>query len=211
MGRTGFDRVWGGMFRYQIWVPSHGLCWDEEIQAVPGLVTNVKSAYLKAPWLINPIVRFNEPLMYKVPPAFQPAELLRRFARLPITREAIGTFANEFGFLGKPLSVCYPNGTNRSENTLKLGESFYFWKEEIEWMRFLLDIWDAIQTAEMGGGLGLLTQYIKWNHPGEPQCVYLQYSAPEKEIISYGAIVAAEWVLSDRKMLQQWRHWDTTS
>src|ERR1700730_7820226 len=134
MRKSGFDRVWGGAFRYPILVPSHGLCWDEEVEVAPGLIGNVKLSHLKAPWLVNPSVRFNEPLHFKVPPSFQPAELLRRCAQLPLTHEAIGAFANKFGFLGKPLPVCYPSGTYHSENTLKLGESFYFWEEEIERM-----------------------------------------------------------------------------
>ena len=85
MRKTGFDRVWGGMFRYRIWVPFDGLHWDEEIEPLP-TEEYVKSDYLKAPWLISPTLRFNEPVKFKIPPSFQPAKLLRRFARLPLTR-----------------------------------------------------------------------------------------------------------------------------
>jgi hypothetical protein len=140
-------------------------------------------------------------MKFKVPPSFQPPELLRRFARLPLTCEAIGVFANKFGFLGKPLFVCYPPAANRSKDFL-WGESFYFWKEQIEQVKFLLDIWDAIQTEEMSGDSGLLKRCIVWNRLGEPKSVGIHWLAPKRG----GSIIASELISSQKEILQQWKH-----
>jgi hypothetical protein len=206
MKKTGFDQIWGGTFRYPIRVPVEGLSWDEAIGPAPGLVSNVEPAYLKAPWLVGPPLRFNEIFSCKVPPSFHPPELLRRFARLPLTQEAIGRFANTFGFLGEPLPVCYP--TSHQENMLKFGESFHFWKEEIDRMSFLLTLWDAIQAAELGRDVGFLARCIIWNHPGEPKHVRIEWSAPEKGLVKSVSLIAAEWILPEKEMLLQWKHND---
>jgi hypothetical protein len=210
MAKSSIRSTQEGMFRYRPWVPSHGLTWDSELQHVDGLTGHFlqsKPDLLKAPWLVDPIVEFNTRLQGKVASPFRPPGLFRRFAKLTLTYEAIGDFANKYGFLGKdPVPLHYPSGTHHIEN--KLGEPFLFWKEEIERMHLLVSLWDSVVSTERGGGAGSLARQIVWNCPGMTKMVRLVLRYDSDGNILFWRTIADERIEPGQEVLKQWKHND---
>jgi hypothetical protein len=212
MATSGFESMREGMFRYRAWVPSHGLTWDDELKPSEGLIGHFlqsKPSLLKAPWLVDPIVEFNVLQDGKIAPTFQPPGLFRRFAKLSLTRDAIGDFANKYGFLGSdPIPLHYPSGTHHAENKLKLGEPLLFWKEEIERMCLLVNLWDCVLDTERKGSAGALARHIVWNHPGETKIVRLVLKYESGGNILFLRTIVDERIEPGREMLKHWRHND---
>jgi hypothetical protein len=93
--------------------------------------------------------------------------IFRNFAALDLKRDAIQTFANEYGMLEERLVVL--------DGTMRRGEPEYLWFEQIREVRRWLDLWDAIQS----GSIEMLKDIIKWR---DKDAVMIDYEGHQEWI-----------------------------
>lgn len=118
--------------------------------------------------------------------------LFRVFAELPPTRQCILDFANSHGMLSTTtLYVPMPDENTRPKfqylgyDDLKPGrefharaESFYLWKEEIQQMRWITQLWDWIKEEDEQS-LQTMFHLVK---EGES----FEFSSPERKVLKRG-------------------------
>ncbi len=124
-------------------VRDEGYEWDTHLRPVPGPEQTLQETDSQVSlWLDGGFLGIKYDCHY-----FQPLhddKLHHQFGRLKPTREDIRQFANRCGLLGYDIFLYYPEQEGRPQ-AVKTGESLQFWKQEIEKMSALLDLWDSIQ------------------------------------------------------------------
>jgi hypothetical protein len=84
--------------------------------------------------------------------------LFRIFASIPLTREGILQFANEYGLLGIGKPLYWPSPNEPKQILPICGETHQDWVQQIDQMRRAVDIWDMERTNDVVG----LNRYIFW-------------------------------------------------
>lgn len=136
--------------------PTNGYRWDNDLRPAPGLVKQKNMP--DAPWLVSQAVGILElSQRYSI---FDEKNVLRDFAELSPTAEAIKQFADCYGHLANPdlVPLYYPDKVGQPDSILWAGESLQFWLEEIEEMNILVTLWEMIQNRQ----IELLMEHIVW-------------------------------------------------
>ncbi|MBC7093697.1 hypothetical protein H5T53_06820 [Candidatus Bipolaricaulota bacterium] len=147
-------------------VPEHGFRWAHEAPDDPATARATmdfvygRDCDVRPPWLIAPPHGERHPTRTTLPFKEAP-ELHRRFAGLPLTKDAILAFANEFGSLvGGNLVVTV---VDQEMPTFHPAESLGFWQWAIQDMRDAVHLWDLLRGD--GGGepnVDGLREVIRW-------------------------------------------------
>jgi hypothetical protein len=167
-------------------VPTNGYRWDNDLRPAPGLVG--QEHVLDAPWLISQAVGLFE--LSRRYPLFDEPNILRDFANLSPTAEAILQFANRYGALDADMvPLYYPGG--KPDNMLWVGESLRLWIKEIRKMKRLVTLWDMIKGCQIEA----LREHIIWKL--DPMDVLFVWQDPD------GRTKAT--IASDNKLFSQWR------
>jgi len=141
-------------FMFTGFYPADGYRWDHDLRPAPGLVK--PGSIPDAPWLVSAAVGIPElSQRYSV---FRDKMVLRDFARLSPTAEAIQQFANHHGHLGDLMPIYYPDKAGQPDGILWAGESLQFWLGEIEEMSILVTLWEMVQDRQIEA----LKEHIIW-------------------------------------------------
>ena len=141
----------------------NGYRWDHDLRPAPGLVKQENIP--DAPWLVSQAVGILElSQRYSI---FDEKNVLRDFAKLSPTAEAIKQFADSHGHLANAdlVPLNYPDKVGQPDSILWAGESLQFWLEEIEEMNILVTLWEMIQNRQIEA----LQEHIIWRL--DPQVV----------------------------------------
>lgn len=137
--------------------------------------------------------------------------LHRKFASLPPSEDAIITFANKHGMLGKDV-ILEPHGGGIAT----IGESIHRWRKEMGEIGSLLALWDLVQDRDAGK----LGQLIIWPNDERVQLkMGRQYDDTKRQWKIYPlkepkghlftfAIIASQRSIFDRLVLQRWQRGD---
>jgi len=167
--------------------PQDGFHWDANFALAPGLESS-ESTYT-APWLASRPLGVSDPALLYSP--FEEKELVRRFAHLPLTQEAIKEFADTHGFLDTPIFLYHPHKTGEADSVLWVGESFTFWCDAIRELKMLVELWEMIHKQQEEQ----LERHIKWKE--QPRGVLFEWSTAF-------AWIASEH-LSHSEVLHRWK------
>jgi hypothetical protein len=160
--------------------PTDGYRWDADLRPAPGLVT--QEGLPEAPWLVSKALGVQE--LSRSYSIFEEKNVLRDFANLSPTGEAIQQFANSHGYLADVedlVPLYYPNG--KPDNKLWAGESLQFWTREIREMNMLVSLWDMIKDKQVEA----LKEHIIWKLDSMGVIFEWQYpdlSVPKKTLIA---------------------------
>lgn len=97
-------------------------------------------------------------------PLQETPSLYEQFARIPLKREAIQEFANQYGALGGDLAEKIripPEVSPENRQTTGFGERLSSWKQEISTMNQALTLWEHARD----GRNDELSLYIEWTSP----------------------------------------------
>lgn len=136
--------------------PTNGYRWDHDLRPTPGLLKQENIP--DAPWLVSQAVGMLELRQrYSI---FDEKNILRDFAKLSPTAEAIKQFADSYGHLAYAdlVPLYYPDKVGQPDSILWVGESLQFWLEEIEEMNILVTLWEMIQNRQIEA----LQEHIFW-------------------------------------------------
>jgi hypothetical protein len=172
--------------------PVDGFHWDADFVLAPGLEKAERTS--KAPWLVSRHLGASDPAVRYSP--FDEKGLLRRFANLPLTQEAIRDFADTHGFLDAPIPLYHPHKAGQADSVVWVGESFAFWCDAIKELNMVVQLWEMIYTQNIGE----LEHHIKWKE--QPRGVYFEWSttAGDEQL----AWIATEPFL-DPELLYRWK------
>ena len=120
--------------------PTNGFRWDTELRPAPGLVGQADLP--DSPWLVSEAVGIPEPSQRYA--LFREKTVMRDFAMLSPTINAIKGFADRYGHLGELVPLIYPEKVVQPESILWAGESLQFWIEQIDEMKLLVTMWDMV-------------------------------------------------------------------
>ena len=135
---------------------TNGYRWDHDLRPAPGLVKQENIP--DAPWLVSQAIGILElSQRYSI---FEEKNVLRDFAKLSPTAEAIKQFADSHGHLAGAdlIPLYYPHKVGQPDSILWAGESLQFWLEEIEEMSILVTLWEMIQNRQIEA----LKEHIIW-------------------------------------------------
>lgn len=90
--------------------------------------------------------------------------LHRVFSSLELTQEAIKRFADRYGLLGHPRPV----RLTRDKDRRGQGEPLSFWKDEIQRLAKLLELWELAKAKRLED----LRQYITWERRPRAVCLH---------------------------------------
>lgn len=172
--------------------PTNGYRWDHDLHPAPGLVTQEKLP--DAPWLVSQAVGTLElSQRYSI---FAEKHVVRDFAKLSPTEEAIKHFADSHGHLADAdlVPLYYPEKVGQPDSILWVGESLHFWLEEIEKMNMLVVVWEMIQNRQ----LEALQAHIIWRL--DPIGVLFVWKSHKS---AKGAVIASKEISPE--LFYQWR------
>lgn len=171
---------------------TNGYRWDNDLRLAPGSVK--QKDIPDAPWLVSQAVGLFE-LSQRYPLLSEP-NVLRDFAKLSPTAEAIQQFANRHGYLaaGDLIPLHYPDG--KPDNKLWAGESLQFWTKEIREMNILVTLWDMIKDKQIEA----LREHIIWKL--DPMGVLFVWQYPDIPL-QKGAVIASDKIAPEP--FYQWK------
>ncbi|WP_220209228.1 toll/interleukin-1 receptor domain-containing protein [Reticulibacter mediterranei] len=151
-------------FLFLGFAPLNGYRWDYDLRLAPGFVMSTDLP--EAPWLVSEAIGREE--ISRRYSLFREENVLRKFANLPQTTDAIKQFADQYGELGTSVFLYYPGPAS----ILWSGEALQFWVNEISEMHLLVTVWEMIQS----GQIEKLTEHILWKL--DTKCVAFVWKYP---------------------------------
>ena len=161
--------------------PINGYRWDTDLRPAPGLVK--KENMPDAPWLVSEAV--GRPEISQRYSIFREKKVLRDFAKLFPTLEAIKQFADSYGHLGNLVPLYYPDKVGQPDSILWSGEALQFWLNEIGEMNILVTLWEMIQNRQIEA----LREHIIWKL--DPTSVLFVWRS-SSGTIRRGTVIASE-------------------
>ena len=187
-----FETAKKGAFAFFRTVPLDGYHWDSELRPASGLVELGEKECLGHPWLVSPLGYEVDARQYA---PFQKPHLFRLFSRVQPNPKAIQRFAYKYGWLGHTVPLIYPD-LPRQE--VQMGESFQFWRQEIEEMAILVKLWELIRDEREVP----LSKIILWQK--HPLAVRFEWNLSNGKRMS---LIASE-TLANGELLRQWKYKD---
>ena len=173
--------------------PTTGFRWDNDLRPAPSLVKQENIP--DAPWLVSQAVGiFELGQRYSI---FDEKNVLRDFAKLSPTAEAIQQFANRHGYLADEddlVPLYYPDG--KPDHNLWVGESLQFWTKEIREMNMLVTLWEMIKDKQIEA----LREHIIWKLDSMGVFFIWQYPGIS---LSKMAVIASEKIAPE--LFYQWK------
>src|SRR6266566_2600131 len=164
--------------------PVNGFRWDTDLRPAP-LFTQPETLP-DAPWLISQAVGLSELSQgYSI---FDDPPVLRNFATLSSTTDAIKQFADSHGYLGQLVPLIYPHKVGQPDSILWVGEALQFWADEITAMNGYVTLWEMIRDRNTEA----LKECIHWKL--DPKAVLFVKTSPNGEI-ERGTVIASENIL----------------
>lgn len=173
--------------------PANGYRWDNDLRPAPSLVKQENTP--DAPWLVSQAIGILElSQRYSI---FEEKNMLRDFAKLSPTGEAIKQFADSHGYLAGAdlIPLYYPDKVGQPDSILWAGESLQFWLEEIEEMSILVTLWEMIQNRQIEA----LKEHIIWKL--DPVGVLFVWKSHSRE---KGTVITSKQISPE--FFYQW-HW----
>lgn len=170
-------------------VRDEGYEWETNLRPAPGSSSEVTDSQA-SPWLVDGFVDGQVFYCHYFQPLYE-LDLHHQFGRLNPTCKRIKRFADRCGLLGKDVFLIYPELEGQPQTT-KTGESLQFWKQEIEKMSALLDLWDYIQNQKKVTGL-----HIQWHY--QPMRISLEWHFPSGVYLLHS--IAHEGIFSDKEVI----------
>lgn len=171
--------------------PSNGFHWDTELRPAPGFIGQADLP--DSPWLVSEAVGMPEPSQrYSL---FREKTILRDFATLSPTTDAIKEFADRYGDLGQSTLLIYPDKVG--EQPVWAGESIQIWAEKIDEMNRLVRVWDMVQNRQIEA----LIEHVIWKL--DPKCVLFIWLSSDGSS-RRGSVIASEKISPELFYQFQW-------
>jgi hypothetical protein len=161
--------------------PTQGFHWDTELRPAPGLVK--QEDLPDFPWLVSEAVGIRE--LSQRYSLFREKTILRDFALLSPTTDAIKGFADRYGYLGELVPLIYPDKVG----ILWAGEALQYWTEQIEEMNRVVTIWGMVQNRQVEA----LKAHVIWK--SDPDSILFIWRTSDGTF-KRGTVIASENIKS---------------
>ena len=102
--------------------PTYGFHWNTDLRPAPGFVSQTDTP--DSPWLVSRAI--GTPDLSQRYAIFREKTIVRDFANLSPTTEAVKHFADSHGYLGELVRLIHLDKTGRPEGILWAGEALQF-------------------------------------------------------------------------------------